>query len=138
MALLDRLQQLEARAPGHADVGDQHLGRAAGERVERFLRRGERVVRDALAAERFLDHPADGAVVVDDPDRFHVSGSRILNMVRPGRRLELDDAVVVVHERLREREPQTGAAFPARDERIEDPVLDLLRHARAVVDDLQF
>ena len=85
MALLDRLQQLQPRQAGHAHVGDQHLRRAAGERIERFLRGGERAERDALAAQRLLDHPADGAIVVDDPDRFHVSGSRILNVVRPGR-----------------------------------------------------
>ena len=85
MAGLHRLQELEARAPRHADVGHQHLGRARGKRIQRFLRRGKRVEGDAFAAERLLDHPADGAVVVDDPDRFHVSGSRILNIVRPGR-----------------------------------------------------
>ena len=83
MALLHRLQEL-GRAPRHADVGDEHLGRRAGERVERFLRRRKRVVRDAFPAERLLDHPADGTVVVDDPDRFHLIGSRILNIVRPG------------------------------------------------------
>ncbi|MNC86188.1 hypothetical protein D3C83_18260 [compost metagenome] len=85
MALLDGLQQLQAREPGHADVRDEDLGSAARKRVERLLRRGERVEVDALARERLLDHPADGAVVVDDPDRFHVSGSRILKTVRPGR-----------------------------------------------------
>src|SRR5207302_10634179 len=85
MALLDGLQQLQPRAPGHADIGDEALRRTARERIERLLRGGKRVEGDAFAAERLFDHPADGTIVVDDPDRFHVSGSRILNMVRPGR-----------------------------------------------------
>src|SRR5262249_31527556 len=82
---LDRLQQLQPRLPGHADIRDQDFGRAAGERVERLLRGGERAEGDAFAAQRLLDHPADRAVVVDDPDGFHDSGRRILNSVRPGR-----------------------------------------------------
>src|SRR5258708_4479535 len=85
MSRLDCLQQLEARESRHADVRHQHLRSAAGERLERLLSGGERAEGNAFPAERFLDHPADGAVVVDDPDRFHVSGSRILNTVRPGR-----------------------------------------------------
>ena len=84
-ARLDRLQQLESRLAGHADVGNEHLGRAAGERVERLARGREGAERNALATERLLDHPADRAVVVDDPDRLHEMGSRILNAVRPGR-----------------------------------------------------
>ena len=35
---LTALQQLEAREPGHADVGHQHFRRVARERVERILR----------------------------------------------------------------------------------------------------
>src|SRR5258708_18139933 len=85
MASFHRLQQLQAREPRHPDVRNEHFGGAARERVERLLRGGERVIGNALPAESLLDYPADGAVVVDDPDRFHVSGSRILNIVRPGR-----------------------------------------------------
>jgi hypothetical protein len=85
VALLHRLQQLEARQPRHADIGHQHFRRAAGERFERILRGRKRVERDAFSTERLLDHPADGAVIVDDPDRFHIRGNRILNVVRPGR-----------------------------------------------------
>src|SRR5438045_4198191 len=85
MPLLHGVQQLEPREPRHADVRNQHLGGTVGERLERVLRGGKRVEGDALAGERFFDHPADGAIVVDDPDRFHASGNRILNMVRPGR-----------------------------------------------------
>src|SRR2546423_4440912 len=85
MTLLHGVQELEAREAGHADVRDQHLGSAAGEGVERILSGGERVEGDAFSRECLLDHPADGTIVVDDPDRFHVSGSRILNIVRPGR-----------------------------------------------------
>src|SRR5690606_25854643 len=49
---------------------------------------------------------------------------------------ELDEAAVAAHEILRDREPQTRARGPPRDERIEDRVLELLRNAGAVVLDL--
>src|SRR5581483_3946610 len=84
MLFLHLLQQLEPRHARHADVGDEHLGRLAGKRVERIARGGEGVVRDALAGQRLLHDPADRAVVVDYPDLCHVSGSRIVNTVRPG------------------------------------------------------
>ena len=40
VALLDGVQELQAREPRHADVGNQHFGGTAGERVERILRGG--------------------------------------------------------------------------------------------------
>ena len=68
MPLLHLGEQLKARFAGHADVGDQHLRLAARERLQHLVRRGERLVRNAFARERLLEHPADRAVVVDDPD----------------------------------------------------------------------
>ena len=129
--------QLEPREPRHADVGHHApAGALAGQRVERLLRGAEGAVRDALARERLLEHPADGAVVVDDPDRVHASfrqRQQDREARAAGHALELDEPVVLAHEGLREREPQAGAAFPPAHQRIEDPVVDLRRHARAVV-----
>ena len=46
--------------------------------------------------------------------------------------------MVLLDEGLRQCQPQAGPAFSARDERIEDAVLDRLGHAGPVVDDMQF
>ncbi len=82
VAGLHLLQQVQAGFAGHADIGQQH-----GRRLRRALELGERVagraeagVVDALAAEGLLQHPADRAVVIDDPDvvhfRMHHLGAR--------------------------------------------------------------
>jgi hypothetical protein len=36
-----------------------------------LARRGEALEGDALAGQGLFQHPADGAIVVDDPDGFH-------------------------------------------------------------------
>jgi hypothetical protein len=71
--LLDVLEELEAGGARHPDVGHQHLGRVALQLGERLLRDAERLVGNALAGERLLEHPADRAVVVDYPDWFHAA-----------------------------------------------------------------
>ena len=95
-------------------------------------------------SQRPLEHPADRGVVVDDPDVKRLfaelvvasKGSRIVKTVRPGPALELDQAAVAADEVLRDREAEAGAVRAARHERIEDRVLELGRHARPVVLDL--
>ena len=91
---LHALQQLQAGGTRHADVRHQDLRRVVLQGIERFLRRGERRVRDALSRKRLLEYPTDGAIVVDDPDWLHLgaepckdqaSGRRMVNTVRPGR-----------------------------------------------------
>jgi hypothetical protein len=73
LAALDLGQQLDATAAGHADVADQHLRRVAGvQRGQQLARVGEQAHRQLLALQRALQHEADGLVVVDDPDGFHV------------------------------------------------------------------
>src|SRR5262245_43546592 len=52
------------------------------------------------------------------------------------RALEGDHAVVLVHERLREREPQTGPALAPGDQRVKDALAQLLGDAWARVPDL--
>jgi len=93
MLLLDPFQQIEAAAAGHADVGDEHAGQlAVVQRRQGLVGGTETEHRDALAAEGLLQYPADGTVVVDEPDRFHsssffrfVSGSISEKQVCPGR-----------------------------------------------------
>jgi hypothetical protein len=67
-ARLELLHELEARRARHANVAHDDLRGLEGQPVERFLRAPEGAVEDALARERLLEHPADRAVVVDDPD----------------------------------------------------------------------
>ena len=72
MALLHMAQQVEAVAARHADVRHQHLRLlAAVERRQRVVGGAEGFRGNVLPAERLFQHPADGAVVVDDPDRIH-------------------------------------------------------------------
>ena len=49
---------------------------------------------------------------------------------------ELDEPAVAAHEILRDREPETGARRSARDERIENRLLELVGNAGTVVLDL--
>ncbi len=72
IALLDLVEQREARLAGHADVGDQHLrlARRASACSTSYADANDWYA-NAFARERLLEHPADRAVVVDDPDRFH-------------------------------------------------------------------
>ena len=67
IALLHLVQQQETRFAGHPDVGDEHLRLADRKRLQHFVRGRKRLVRNALARERLLEHPADRAIVVDDP-----------------------------------------------------------------------
>src|ERR1700758_2495591 len=50
----------------------------------------------------------------------------------------LDHAVMLLHKGLRKRQSQACPALPARHQRVEDAVLDRVRHARSIVDDMQF
>src|SRR3954468_12038339 len=52
--------------------------------------------------------------------------------------LAFDYAVMVLYESLRQRQAETRAALPPRYERVENPVADLGRNARPVIDHLQF
>src|SRR3954470_18092115 len=65
-------------------------------------------------------------------------GNQDLEIRPPRHAVALDQAVVLLHEGLCQREPQAGPAFPSRHQRKEDAVLDRVRHAGPVVDDMQF
>jgi hypothetical protein len=65
---VDLLQQIEAVDAGHADVGQDHVGALALQRLHDADAVGEAGHIHVGLAQRALQHPADGAVVVDDPD----------------------------------------------------------------------
>ena len=77
---MDLLQQLQARAAGHADVAHQDLGAGqfglAGtelrQGVEHLARVGEAARGQVFARQRLLEHEADRGVVIYYPDRLHV------------------------------------------------------------------
>ena len=72
VVLLDVAQQVEAALARHADVGNHHLRpRAVLESRQHFVGGTEAPGRNVLPTEGLFQHPADGAVVVDDPDRIH-------------------------------------------------------------------
>src|SRR5207344_3609832 len=78
------------------------LWHRCAQRRERVLRRREHLEADVLPSKRLFEHPPNGAIVVDDPDRFHgffrlwlrlmlgaqglpgLSGKRMVKQVRPG------------------------------------------------------
>ena len=87
----DAAQQLQPRGARHADVGDQHVRGFAPQGLKRRLGRLERPRPHAVAAQRALQHPTNGGVVIDQPDpqcsTAHVSsprGSSSVKTVRPG------------------------------------------------------
>ena len=71
--LVHRLQQLEARAARHPDVGHEHLRRLVVERGQRVAHVREALRREAVPGECLFKHPADRLVVVYYPDRLHRS-----------------------------------------------------------------
>src|SRR6478609_6945773 len=50
----------------------------------------------------------------------------------------LDHAVMLLHKSLRKRQSQACPAIPARHQRVKNAVLDRVRHARSIVNDMQF
>src|SRR6478609_10799638 len=71
---------------------------------------------------------------------WYPSGQRNQDLeIRPPRHaVALDQAMVLLHEGLRQRQPQAGPAFAPAHEREEDAVLDRVRYTGPVVDDMQF
>ena len=73
-------------------------------RLGDLVDRRERLVRDALARKRLFEHPANGAVVVDDPDRIH--------------RLTLGKIAIVI--RMHRLYPESRRALPVELQRQQD------------------
>jgi hypothetical protein len=74
---LDLAQQVQARAPRHADVADQDLRAVlvgGFQRLEHFAGVGEAAGGKVIAQQGLLQHEADGLVIINDPDRLHGAG----------------------------------------------------------------
>ncbi|SVK48402.1 Uncharacterized protein conserved in bacteria [Acinetobacter baumannii] len=68
VALFDLLEQRQTIDARHADVGQQHVGSLRGQGFQHVIAAFEGGAAHARAGERTLKHPADGAIVIDDPD----------------------------------------------------------------------
>jgi hypothetical protein len=62
------VKQVETGPARHADVGDEHIGLAAAQRRERAVGVVEGARGHARLFQGAFEHPADGRIVVDDPD----------------------------------------------------------------------
>ncbi len=91
--LADLREHVQAAEAGHADVGDDHIRLLAGEAGQHAVSAVEALRGHAFLLQGLFQDPADGAVVVDDPDVFasaHAdvapcsSGRKIENTVWPG------------------------------------------------------
>ena len=69
------LQQIQPGCAGHADVAHHHLRGVGFQRGQGILGGGEGAELDLFPRQRLFEHPADGVVIVDDPDGFHNSQS---------------------------------------------------------------
>ena len=77
MAQFGLFQQFQARLARHADVADHDLRSFILQRHQRLARRSKRLECDVLAGQGFFEHPAYRAVVVNNPDRFHMVSQSI-------------------------------------------------------------
>ena len=138
------LHELEAAHVGHADIGDQHVGPAVLQRVEKFLAGLEGAREHVGLLQGLLEHPPNRLVVVDDPyrqsGRGHqrrppfATGKRIWKTVRPGSLVNSMSPPLRLTEILRDREPEPGATRgTTRHERVEDRLLELVGNAGTVV-----
>ncbi len=87
---LNFLEQVQAAAPGHADVRHQHIRHIGAQRRDDIVGLIEAPRGHAAAFQRLLEHPANGGIVVDQPDlqglRVHWEsiGREMTKIVLPG------------------------------------------------------
>src|SRR3990167_8327219 len=154
MALMQRLQKIQPRTTGHADIADHHLRYIMAQYAQRIICRREALECDVFACQGFFQHTADRAVIVDNPDRFHFihlygsniafdSGSSELRKRKqhgktraPWLAVEFYRAMMLADIVLRQRQPKPVAIGASRYQRVKNLVLQFRRDAGAVVDDL--
>jgi hypothetical protein len=153
MLFLDRRKQLEPGGAGHANVGNQHLRGILGERLDAPPAPRHTDGRECFHAQGLFEHPANGLVVIDDPDRFHgfphlacathTGGPQASNLRTTatesskhrvsGRAVTFDRAVVLLHEGLRQGQSRPASALPSGYQWIEDAIANGLGYTRSVV-----
>ena len=155
---LHDLQQFGAAHAGHAHVGDDDFAGFGLERVERGLRAADErhLPLVALGPQHALQAFEHARLVVDEDDADRVQaaapaadsgsdfmppiGRRMMNVVPlPGRARHLDGAAVLVDDHVvgdGQALARALADFLGGEERIEDALLDVRRHAAARVADL--
>ena len=154
---LHDLEQLGAAHAGHAHVRDHHLAGLGAQRIERRLRAADEghLPLVALGTQHALQAFEHARLVVDEDDADCVQaaapaasgsdfmppmGRRMMNVVPlPGALDHLDGAAVLVdHHVVRDGQALARALadFLGGEERIEDALLDVRRHAAARVADL--
>jgi len=67
-----RFAEIQPRTARHANVADDHLRHVMTQGAQCVVRRGEAFELDVLARQRFFQHPAYRAVIVNYPNGFHV------------------------------------------------------------------
>ena len=67
-ARADFVEQVESALARHADIGHEHVGFFASQRVQDGFRVFERCRLHAGLFQGAFEHPADGGIVVDEPD----------------------------------------------------------------------
>ncbi|MNL47635.1 hypothetical protein D3C87_1704340 [compost metagenome] len=68
MTLFDLLEQRKTIHTRHADVRQQHVRSLRGQGFEHRIATVEGHAAHTGSSERTFKHPADGAIVIDDPD----------------------------------------------------------------------
>ena len=128
------IHQIEAAAIGELHVEKDHRRPPNGYRASRFLERRRARHRVAGAGENDPDNARDGVVVLDDENagRLVGRGTRVANARRGNERqlepelaplsrrgLDADAAALLLHERARDREPESRAASAPRVRRLQ-------------------
>ncbi|KAG1088050.1 hypothetical protein G6F40_013580 [Rhizopus arrhizus] len=135
---LELVQQHQAVVTRHAHVGEQQgRRRPLAQRLQR--RRGTVEINDLVArfAQRGAQHEAHGAVIVDHPDALCGSGEQQGEHGMARARAVGQRAAMLARHLLGQRQAQASAFGAATDQRQEQVFGQFLRHAPAVVGDLQ-
>ena len=133
---LDLLEQIEAAAARHADVGHQHIGRVGAQRRQAHCPPDRSSVAAmplpfrAFSSTQRIDASSSTNQTCSGFAFIRMSmGREIDEYGSPGRAVELDEAAVAAHEILRDTESEAGAVGAPGDERIKNRVANL-RQAR--------
>ncbi|MND82194.1 hypothetical protein D3C80_740170 [compost metagenome] len=80
-------QQVQTTGTGHADIGDDHVRLLPSQAAHDPVGAVEALGGHAFLLQGFFQDPADGAVIVDDPDSFTTAHEAVAPCSR-GRKIE--------------------------------------------------